>query len=195
VRELARQIIADFPYKRPMLGLDGGELLMECVAGAEGDYIEIGSAYGGSAIMAAMAMESVGRDGTVFCVDPFSAVNRLEGPDMSLNLFWANVSHFGVQQRIIAFKQHHPPFPDAIHYHGFSVGLIDGNHRPPYPAQDFSALKDRVTEFLLMDNAEKEPVADVIRKAEDWEEHMAVRYESTLGEKMVDFVALRRRNL
>jgi hypothetical protein len=167
---------------------------MECVANTDGDYIEIGSAYGGSAVLAAKAMGD--RPGTVYCIDPFTGMNTLDGIDYAIRAFWDNVFAFGVEQRVVAFYQHNPPFPIAIHYHLFSVGLIDGSHGGVAPFRDFVELDDRVTDYLLFDNAEYEEVERAIAAAMmsgSWEEHKTIEYDSTFKDnKVVKIVALRR---
>ena len=195
----AEEIIAEFNkgYQgRVMLGAEAAGLLMDCVARTDGDYIEIGSAFGGSAIMAGMAMGD--GPGTVYCIDNFLGVNRLESIDAVYNGFWENVIRFELQQRIVAFNQSHPPFPEPIHFHKFSVGLIDGDHLGEGPLKDFLGLDSRVTDYLLFDNAELEPVSATINaaiSAGDWIEYKAVEYKSTIGdEKISRFVALRRAN-
>ena len=195
----AKEIIEEFSkgYQgRVMLGVEAAALLMDCVARTDGDYIEIGSAFGGSAIMAALAMGE--RAGTVYCIDNFLGVNRLESIDVVYEGFWKNIIRFGVQQRIVAFNQSHPPFPEPIHFHKFSVGLIDGDHLGEGPLKDFLGLDSRVTEYLLFDNAELEPVSATINAAigaGDWIEYKVVEYKSPISDtKLVKFVALRRAN-
>jgi len=202
LKELAQNIVDEFPDTlsisgRAMLGADAGAILMECVAESSGDYIEIGSAVGGSAVMAAVAMEKVNRPGLVFCIDRFGGNSELDGPDPLLQAFWVNMGIYNVYPRIIAFKQTHPPFPMSIHYHEFSVGLIDGDHMSEAPLLDFKALNKRVTKYLLFDNVEYEYVQMAVNKATQdngvWEEYKSIKYESTWEEgKMVKFVALRR---
>ena len=202
MRELAQQIIDHFPghpalANRAMLGIEAGTLLMECVNKSSGDYIEIGSAVGGSAIMAGVAMS--GRTGNIFCIDPFGGNSELDGPDVVLQSFWDNIIQCGLQQRVIAFKQYNPPFPMPIWYHTFSIGLIDGCHDAGAPLADFKQLDRRVTRYLLFDNAEKKAVLNAINKAtqdnNNWEEYKSVEYESNWEkDKMVKFVALRRKS-
>jgi len=198
MRELAQRII-DNCSGRAMLGVEAGTILMECIDDSVGDYVEIGSAVGGSAIMAGMAMDKTERPGTVFCIDPFGGGNELDGIDMMLRLFWNNLLKFDLQQRVIAFKQCHPPFPMPIWYHTFSVGLIDGCHTGNSPLIDFRQLNKRVTKYLLFDNTEKEDVLTAIKKAtqdnSNWEEYKSIEYESTWKEdKIIKFVVLRRKH-
>lgn len=194
----AKDIIEHFPDTggRAMLGLEAATLLMECVANTDGDYIEIGSAFGGSAIMAAAAMGK--RFGTVYCIDNFLGVNRLENLDIVYQSFWNNIIHYDLQQRVVAFNQSHPPFPTPIHFHKFSVGLIDGDHLGEGPFKDFLGLDSRVQSFLLFDNANQDSVERTIEaaiKGGDWEEHKTVEYTSNLPDRpTVEFTALRRIN-
>ena len=200
MRELAQDILDGWPvdYGRgiPFLGLNAAEVLMNCVADTDGDYAEIGSAWGGSAVMAAMAMEAAGRPGIVVCVDPFSKESEIKGLDKKLDQFWSTMIHYGIHQRIFAFKQYNPPFPLAAYFHMFSVSLIDGNHYGDSPADDFNELTKRTTEYLLIDNVEIVDVNYVVEQAletNDWEEYKTVEYESNAHkDKTVKFVALRR---
>jgi len=208
MRELAKDIIDNFPTPlgigRPMLGIEPATLLMECVAETTGDYIEIGSAVGGSAIMASMAMKKVNRSGYIFCIDPFGGSNELEGTDIRYQAFWLNILHYKLQQRVIAFKQMHPPWPLSMHFHQFSVGLIDGDHNGDGPGRDAAALDNRVLNYLLFDNAENKYVSDTVDRLLDagkWEEYKSAEYASLIGkkcayekDKIVKFVALRKKD-
>jgi hypothetical protein len=196
--ERAKDIIAKWSedHGRPMLGPKGAAALMECVAKTDGDYIEIGSAFGGSAVMAATGMER--RPGNVFCIDSFLALNGLEKVDAVLHLFWESIYQYGFQQRVIAFPHAHPPFPAALHHHKFSVGLIDGNHLGQAPMIDFMALDSRVTDYLLFDNAEQPGVKGTIEaavKGGNWWKHKTVEYVSTAKKKKdrsVELVVLKK---
>jgi hypothetical protein len=161
----------------PMMPPAAGNLLMEYVEKTEGDYIEIGSAFGGSAIMAGLAMGD--RPGTVFCIDPFMGTNEFV-VDARLIAFWANIKEHGLEQRVIAYKQVHPPFPISIHFHKFSVGLIDGDHHKLAPMRDFLALGMKVTDYLLFDNTEKHPVSEavILASRRGWETDRVVDYIS-----------------
>ncbi len=150
-----------------LLGPEGGHFLMEYIAKTQGDYVEIGSKWGGSAIMAATAMDMAGRPGTVYCIDQFSAKvisPELEGNKLLVE-FWAYVHEWGVQQRIIAFQQVTPPLPYPIQFHKFSVGFIDGGHRFDEPIHDFILLEKRITDYIIFDNTEKEEVMNAVSKA------------------------------
>ena len=186
----AAEIIDAFPQHHPLLGAAAGQLLMNTVAATTGDYVEIGSAWGGSAIMAAIAME--GRPGTVYCIDAFAPTHELSGIDGTLLAFWANCLAFGVQERIVAFKQHHPPWPLPIWYHKFSVGFIDGAHDAPFPAQDWRGMSPRVTDYILMDNVERPAVKDVVESS-GWTTTTAIEHSSAQRPDKPSTIALLRR--
>ncbi len=198
MKDLAQSIIDNIKYGRAMIGVEAGGLLMELVAKTTGDYIEIGSYAGGSAIMAATAMEEADRPGMVFCIDPFGAKNEIDEPDELFGWFWKNLFDFGVDQRVIAFKQYNPPFPTAIYFHKFSVGLIDGSHTENGPLRDFWELTKRVRDYLIFDNAEKEKVEytiDLATSGGTWVEHASLEYESQHPDKKIKFVVLRRKEI
>jgi len=199
MKELAKDIIDNFPDRgRPALGLEPAIALMECVADATGDYIEIGSEAGGSAIMAGMAMKHTSQAGNIFCIDPFGHKNELEGLDERYRAFWQNIIHYDLHYRTIAFKQFHPPWPPAMQFRLFSVGLIDGNHSSGAPLADFMSLHCRVMKYLMFDNAEQGEVDKAIKYAiatGQWEEHKLVIYESKDKPNVeIKFVILRRKN-
>jgi len=202
VKDLAQDIINGWPEflgakqaDRPMLGVDAAALLMECVAETRGDYIEIGSGTGGSAVMAALAMEYAESSGNIYCIDPFSANNKLDGVNPRLMTFWLNMYYYEIQQRAFAFPQYHPPFPEPIYFHIFDVGLIDGEHNGNGPRDDFRELNTRVNKYLLFDNAEMSSVDYAINDAlsKGWEEYKVVEYASQKEGKVNKFVALRRK--
>jgi hypothetical protein len=103
---------------------------------------------------------------------------------------------YGLEQRVVAFCQHNPPFPIALHHHLFSVGLIDGSHDGDAPLKDFIELDSRVTDYLLFDNVERESVENAVQGAlwgGNWEESITIEYESGVKDgKMVQFTILRR---
>lgn len=199
MKELAKDIIDNFPDRgQPALSLEPAIALMECVADSIGDYIEIGSEFGGSAVMAGMAMKHTSQAGIIFCIDPFGTKNELEAPDKKYHAFWQNIIHYDLHRRTIAFKQFHPPWPAAIQFRLFAIGFIDGNHSSGAPLADFKALQSRVIKYIMFDNAEKEEVDKAIKYAirtGQWEEYKLVTYESE-NEPGVEiiFVVLRRIN-
>jgi predicted O-methyltransferase YrrM len=119
-------------------------LLCQAVRNAgDGDYIEIGSLYGGSAITAALTKKEFKLDGRIKCVEP-SPRNILE-----------NAKLFGVDGCIDIFK-----FPSNELYLiredvNISCGFIDGDHRPPHPQYDWAKLSHVSNRYVIFDDVDK----------------------------------------
>ena len=179
---VASVVIGQLNPSHVFLGLPAAAKLVECVMRTQGDYVEIGSAYGCSAILAAKGME--GRPGMVFCMDRFADSHELAGIDNAILSFWGNCIRAGVQQRIVAFKHHNPPFPLPIWYHQFSVGLIDGDHSEHAVRDDWNSFKNRVTDYVLFDNFEKDTVSRVVNEiatVREWGLVEVIEHETKLS--------------
>jgi len=119
-------------------GLEGGRFAMwykdaEAVykiASIPGNYLEIGTAHGGSAIMATKAK----REGSIYCVDPlessFSMVKK------SFAKFDAPLPNF--------IRKMTPPIPAELDGLEFSAVLIDADHTGLFPTNDWLGVKDKV---------------------------------------------------
>lgn len=99
------------------------------VASIPGNYLEIGTAYGGSAIMAYKAK----KDGAIYCVDPL---------ENSFGFVKKNFEKFGVKANVI--RKMTPPIPEELDDVLFSAVLIDGDHTVPFPTNDWLGVKDKV---------------------------------------------------
>jgi len=110
----------------------------------DGHYVEIGSLYGGSAIVAALVKEHFGLDGMVYCVDP------------TPRHITENAKQYGVDDRIIVVNEVSSPW--LLGDTGFSMGYIDGDHRPPHPTEDWNILKEVVTRYILFDDYDRSEV-------------------------------------
>lgn len=152
--------------------------LEHCITAAgEGVYLEIGSLYGGSAIIAGLVMRQAGYDGgVILCIEPFEPVQALEykvtGRDYhTLEKMQANIAHFGLQDKISIIPCHSIPWPLKTFARGIydgirpSVTLIDGAHTYSAVVSDWinaSAITER---YILIDDY-TEPFMQV-RKAVD----------------------------
>lgn len=145
------------------------ELLLEYVLRAgDGNYLEIGTLFGGSAIAVALLKRDFYQKGMVFCVDPLDGYYRKMAPrdDMldeqsgipvTPHTFFKNMKDFWVQDRIFLIRDYSTnvvPFIDIE----FSVAYIDGHHWEDVPYLDWLLVKDVTTKYIIFDNYdEKHP--------------------------------------
>lgn len=145
-----------------------------------GDTLEIGSAFGGSAAMAAMAKMDAGikLNYIIYCVDPLDGYygNRIDltcGVALTYDIFTMNLEKLGVLDKIRIFKYKTPPLPPEISKSVFSCILIDGNHNNNGPLYDWECVKDRVSPggFVMFHDVHKKGVIaawDKAQKEPEW---------------------------
>ena len=162
-----------------MGGHDAGAISF-CVAMCPGDHIEIGTLYGGSAIVAALAKKEAGQTGMVYGVDPFG---WFEGqskttpsgeplPEPCVDVVMANAKLFGVEDRIKVLTASHPPLPEELECITFDTAFIDGNHSYEGAKDDWDNLKNRVRKYVLFHDITLAKYADhrcgkVFREAQE----------------------------
>jgi len=121
------------------------------------DYVEIGTHYGGSAILAALVKKEYGLEGKIYCVDP--------NPKKVLD----NASAYGIKDFIRIIKK--PSFPWPLPDKVFGCGYIDGDHRYDFPSQDWETLKTCVIKYIIFDDYSKNEI-DVVKACrtamKDW---------------------------
>ncbi len=110
----------------------------------DGDYIEIGSLHGGSAITAALVKKEFYLEGSIFCVEP-KPRNLLD-----------NAKLFGVEDRIQLIKSY--SYQVNLSNLKFTCGFIDGDHRSPHPWDDWIYLKGVVSRYIMFDDYDKSEV-------------------------------------
>ena len=134
----------------------------------DGDYVEIGSLHGGSAITAALVKKKFNLDGTIFCIEP-NPRNIVE-----------NATLFGVANRIFVVKT----TSDEMIWDKFkfTCGFIDGDHRDPHPLEDWRMLERRVSRYILFDDYDKseEGVVDAVRIAMNYQVWQPVQIAGAL---------------
>jgi hypothetical protein len=117
-------------------------LLAQAVAYAgDGDFIEIGSLHGGSAITAALVKKEFNLDGDILCIEP-SPRNIIE-----------NAKLFGVENKIQVIKKY--SYEIDLGSLEFTCGLIDGDHRPQHPITDWDLLSNHVSKYIIFDDFDK----------------------------------------
>lgn len=142
---------------------NGVEILLDFVerAGA-GNYLEIGTLFGGSAIAVALWKQQLDQDGFVFCIDPLDGyyrkyasrddmIDTRSGVPVTTKTLFGNITTFGVDNRIFVMKSNST---NIINFDTmkFSVAYIDGDHRDGVPLQDWFLVKYHVTDYVIFDN-------------------------------------------
>jgi hypothetical protein len=126
-----------------------------------GDHLEIGTLFGGSAIVVALLKSRHGLDGKVYCVDPLNGyyytrsgrrIDKISGLRVDRATLDYNAWQFGVEDRIEVIEKHSIPWPDELKDNKFVSAYIDGDHWKNAPMEDWENVKDRVSRFVVFDN-------------------------------------------
>lgn len=119
----------------------------------DGDYVEIGSLHGGSAITAALVKKEFYLEGAVICIEP-KPRNLLE-----------NAKLFGVEDRVHLIRNY--SYQVDFSNLNLTCGFIDGDHRPWYPTEDWYRLANVVSRYIMFDDYDKSEigVVDAVRLA------------------------------
>ena len=134
--EIARRLYKEMPTGIPVMYQDDMSILTQMICSSQGDHLEIGSAFGGSALVAALAMEHAGRSDTIVCIDP----HVKDG-------FWENVEAFGLRKRIMLISKPSHPFP--VNGRVFGSAFIDGDHSTIAVNNDWKNTKEIVTDYIM----------------------------------------------
>ena len=131
-----------------------------------GDHLEIGTLFGGSAIVVALLKKWHFLDGKVYCVDPldgfyFARLGKRVDPDLPGKLrvdraaLDYNIRQFGVEDRMEVIEKPSIPWPDELKGKQFVSAYIDGDHWGNTPTTDWENVKDNVTRFVIFDDYDK----------------------------------------
>ena len=142
-------------------------LLAQIIFYTKGDHLEIGSAYGGSALVALMAMDKCKRNDSVVCIDPFADPATRESTEWILKPveeeFWTNIEHYGYADRVEQIKKVSHPFP-VKEGRRFATAFIDGDHSYDYVLNDWMNTKDIVDRYIVFHDYIKKGVKDVVEE-------------------------------
>ena len=138
------QLIKEMPHGAPIMHSHDIGMLAQMVCDCDGDHLEIGTAHGGSAIAAALAMSHIDREGKVVCIDP------MEGDlaHSSLDMFWENAKHFGVEDRIEFYQAKSNPYP--LEDRKFGTALIDGDHSTKCVIEDWKNASKVTLSYVML---------------------------------------------
>ncbi|MDH5507632.1 MAG: class I SAM-dependent methyltransferase [Anaerolineae bacterium] len=157
-QELAQEIgehmvgrIAGYPQ-------DHGALAQAVYLAGHGDHLEIGTLFGGSAILAARIKQDYNLAGKVVCVDPMQGYYGKPDPFTGLlpseELFWENAGKFGVTERMELVVARSKPWPLAAERR-FASALIDGDHSPDGVRHDWQRANAQTSRYVVFDNYDK----------------------------------------
>ena len=159
--KLRNQLYDEMVDGKPICCKEDMGMLCQIIYNAQGDHLEIGSAYGGTLIAALRAMDLRGRDGIVVCIDPFGEDRRDTLHKAVEKEFWRNVDHFGIRDRMEHIKAFSHPFP-VEPGRRFGTCLIDGDHHYDYVLNDWLNVKDIVDEYIMFHDYSRGSVRKVV---------------------------------
>ena len=147
-----------FPVKCKGSGIahDYGLLSQAVVNAGDGDYVEIGTLFGASAIVVALAKKMFSLSGDVYCIDPLHGYYRkgeaVDGVLPSVDLLMNHATQYGVADLIKPVVTKSFPFPQELEDSQFVCGFIDGDHWGKAPLEDWLNLRNRVSRYIVFDN-------------------------------------------
>ena len=161
-------------------GDDQAELLAKTVA-IPGLHVEVGTLWGGTAILAALAKTEAHVQGHVLSIDfMLGGFWNTEDPEIHKRPtpqdVYMNMIRFGVEGMVSVLRCPSHPWPLAHHIRPVTA-LIDGDHSKDGCLRDWLSLKDRVERYVMFHDYHKyypgvQGVVDnVVRNDDNWEEH------------------------
>ena len=140
IEELTKKFVRGGPY----LKYQDPEVIFE-IASRGKTYVEIGTMWGGSAIVAGLA------GCEVHCIDPWI---KDASPDDVLE----NWVGFGLDSdKLFLYQQWHPPWPGEIKDRRFDIGMIDGTHKAKECLLDWEGMSAHVTQYVLFHDVNSYP--------------------------------------
>ena len=130
-------------------------LTCAALAAGDGDHLEIGTLYGGSAILIALAKLKAGLKGSVYCVDPLDGYyggKDQSGVRVSPEQVRFNAEMCGVNKWINLIQAYSQPWPKLLDSRTFVSAYIDGDHWNGTPLKDWMSVKDIVSGYVVFDN-------------------------------------------
>lgn len=128
-----------------VLSKDEGETLARLLSGCGGVHVDIGTYFGGSAILAALVKPS----GRVISIDSRNSYHWLNGT-LSIEAVEENIRCFGVEGKIELIEAWSNPFPiDVVP----STVFIDGDENDESESggvlNDWNNVKDITTDYII----------------------------------------------
>ena len=145
------------------------DLLADCIIeGGNGNYIEIGTLYGASAIFAALVKRT--QSGKVYTIDPmtgyYGGLDCIGGALVkpSEEHFRQNVKNFDVKVELVKAKSDPWPLPRIK----ARVILIDGDHQLDAVMNDWHNAKRHSERFVIFHDYGNPDVAYTVNHIKSW---------------------------
>lgn len=157
--ETGREIYENITGRFASAPINMGILAQMIFYAGDGDHLEIGTLFGGSAILAARIKQHYDLDGVIICVDPLEGYygigsDPFSNVDISIDVVRENALNFGVLDRIVIapFKSN-PWFLNPSFR--FKSAFIDGDHTHKGCLSDWENCRNRVTDFIMFDDYDR----------------------------------------
>ena len=134
-------------------------ILAQCIKNAgDGDYLEIGTYYGATAILASLTKKEFGLRGKVHAIDDLVFESRSAADIMN------NIEKFGADVRLKVSKSN--PFPMPGHY--FSCVFIDAGHDFYNCWTDWLNVRRRTSKYVIFHDYDLKhrEVMEVVNRAD-----------------------------
>lgn len=154
--DVVLRVFKELPYGRVASWFEACRTMMDLLTEhSVGDHLEIGTLFGGSAIMSAFV-----KQGKVVCVDPLDGYYEKGKLDPITNLpvtrkaFEQNVAHFKVGERIELVQKSSNPWPTVLEGREFTTAFIDGDHNGTGPLSDWLNVSKQIKSggIVMFDN-------------------------------------------
>jgi len=158
--EASKKMITDITGRACGKPHDYALIAQTVVYAGPGNYVETGTLFGASALVAALTKRKFDIEGMVYCVDPLDGYYGTGNNDMSgilptPEVLMENAKKYGVEDRIVYVAKKSIPFPKELDGLQFSMAFIDGDHWKDAPTQDWDNLSKATSKYVMFDNYDR----------------------------------------
>ncbi len=145
--------LAGKPYDYGIVG--------QCLYNSKGNYLEIGTLFGGGAILMALLIKKFNLNSKVVVIDPLYGYYGKGNRDPvvplvpSKEIFYENIKKFNVDDIVELITKESYPFPGEAKKYRYGVSFIDGNHWGDYPTKDLLSVLPFTDKYIILDNYDK----------------------------------------
>lgn len=150
-RKVAQYVRRNIRHGRSLIGNHDAGLLVQMVLNARhGNHVEIGTLFGGSAAIVALAKKDFNSRGTITCIDPLDGkMKDRDGAVATAETFWENMEAFGVADMVELVQEKSDPWPVSGRW---ATGYLDGNHWENLPIRDAMFMRRHCSYAVMIDD-------------------------------------------